>query len=121
MDPRHVVEKCTTEIIDHFHLPRKICFPFIKKVISWVYVAGWEEGVNKSGGVKSPVIQMDEYGNIIDTHKGIRVAAKKAKTSRTSISNVLRGKQHLAGGFTWKIVTDPDEIHKILHGWQDEL
>ncbi len=121
MDPCHVVETLSKEIIKHFRLPHKICFPFIKKMVTWAYVIGWEEGVNKSGGVKSPVIQMDEYGNVIDTHKGIRIAAKKTKTSRSSISQVIQGKLHSAGGFLWRKVNDPKEIHKIIEGWQDKL
>ena len=121
MDPRRVVEIITTEIIEHFRLPKKLCFPFIKKRISWVYVAGWEEGVDQSGGVKSPIIQMDQYGNMIAIHKGVRIAAKKTKTSRSSISKVIQGKLHSAGGFLWKKVNDPKEIHEILYGWQDEL
>ena len=121
MDPRRVVEIITTEIIEHFRLPKKLCFPFIKKRISWVYVAGWEEGVDQSGGVKSPIIQTDQYGNVIDIHKGVRIAAKKTKISRSSISKVIQGKLHSAGGFLWKKVNDPKEIHKILHGWQDEF
>jgi len=121
MDPQHVVEAITTEIIEYFRLPKTLCFAFIKKRISWVYVAGWEEGVNQSGGIKSPVVQMDEYGNVIEIHKGIRVAAKKTKISRSSISKVTQGKLHSAGGFLWRKVDDPKEIHKMLNGWQDEL
>ena len=120
MDPRHVVEKCTKEIIDHFHLPRKICFPFIKKVISWVYVAGWEEGKQQKGK-RQPVVQMDEYGNLIKIHKSARVAARCCDTHKANINKVIQGHQHMAGGFTWKRVNDPDEIHKIIEGWQDEL
>ncbi len=120
MDPCHVVEKVTTEIIEHFRLPHKICFPFIKKMLSWVYVAGWEEGVNQKGK-KIPVIQMDEYGNIIEIHKSLTIAARKTNTSKSNISRVLKGKQHSAGGFLWKPVNNPKEIHKILEGWQDTL
>jgi hypothetical protein len=120
MDPRRVVEKVTTEIIDHFRLPKKLCYPFIKKMVSCVYVAGWEAGVNQKG-LKNPVVQMDEYGNAIEIHKSLTIAARKVKISKSNISAVLKGKQHTAGGFLWKKVDDPVEIRKILEGWQDEL
>jgi len=120
MDPQHVVETVTTEIIEYFRLPKKLCFPFIKKRISWVYVIGWEEGVNQKG-VKHPVIQMDEYGNTIEIHKSLTIAARKVKISKSNICLVLKGKQHSAGGYLWREVNNPDEIHKILEGWQDEL
>ena len=120
MDPKHVVETITTTIIEHFRLPKKLCFPFIKKMLSWVYVIGWEAGVNQKG-LKNPVIQMDEYGNAIEIHKSLTLAARKLKISKSNISEVLKGKQHTAGGFRWQKVNDPKKIHKILHGWQDEL
>ncbi len=120
MDPYHVVETLSKEIIKHFRLPHKICFPFIKKMVTWAYVIGWEEGVNQKGK-KTPVIQMDEYGNIIETHKSLTIAARKTNTSKSNISRVLKGKQHSAGGFLWRKVNDPKKIRKILEGWQDKL
>jgi len=120
MDPKHVVETITTDIIKHFNLPEKLCFGFIKKRISWVYVIGWEEGVNQKG-LKNPVIQMDEYGNMIEIHKSLTMAARKLKISKSNISEVLSGKQHTAAGFRWRKVNDPKKIHKILEGWQDKL
>lgn len=120
MDPRHVVETLSKEIITHFRLPYKICFPFIKKMVTWVYVIGWEEGM-KQKGKREPVIQMDLYGNIIKIHKSLTVAARKSNIDKSSISKVLKGKQHSAGSFLWRKVNDPKEIHKIIEGWQEKL
>ena len=118
MDPHQVVEKVTTEIINYFRLPKKVCFPFIKKMLSWVYVAGWEEGI-KQKAVRNPVMQLDKWGNLIKIHKSSSSAARHAGTSKQSINKVLKGKNHSAGGFLWQKVNDPDKIHKILEGWQD--
>ena len=118
MDPHRVVEKVTTEIIDHFRLPKTVCFPFIKKMLSWVYVAGWEEGM-KQKGTRNPVMQTDEYGNIIKIHPSLSIAARRTHTTKSNISKVLNGKSHSAGGFLWRKVNDPKQIHKILEGWQD--
>ena len=118
MDPYRVVELVTTEIIEHFRLPKKLCFPFIKKMVSWVYVAGWEEG-RQQKGKRQPVLQMDEYGNVIKIHKSARAAARRCNIDKGAINKVIQGHQHTAAGFLWKWVNDPKEIHKIIEGWQD--
>ena len=118
MDPYRVVEQVTTEIIEHFRLPKRLCFPFIKKMVSWVYVAGWEEG-RLQHRHRKPVIQMDEYGNMIEIHPSLSVAARRTKTTKFQISKVLNGKTYSAGGFLWRKVNNPKQVHKILEGWQD--
>ena len=120
MDPRHVVETITTEIIEHFRLPKKLCFPFIKKMLSWVYVAGWEEG-RKQKGKRIPVIQMDEYGNVIEIHKSLSAAARKVNIDKSNISKALTNNHHSGGGFLWRELTGLKRIYKILEGWQDKL
>lgn len=120
MDALNVVEKLTKEIIKHFRLPYKICFPFIKKVLSWVYVAGWEEGMKQSQHRK-PVMQLDQFGNVIKIHNSIKSAASFIDTDRSNISKVVKGKQHLAGGYKWRMVSNPEEMKEILEGWQNEL
>jgi len=120
MDPKHVVETITTEIIEYFRLPKKLCFAFIKKRISWVYVIGWEEG-RQQGRQRHPVMQLDEFGNLIKIHKSLTVAARRTKVTKGNISKAMTDKHHSAGGFLWQKVNDPKKIHKILEGWQDEL
>ena len=120
MDPLHVVEKCTKEIIENFRLPERICFPFIKKVLSWVYVAGWEEGT-RSLSTRTPVIQLDKFGITIEIHRSLTDAARKTRISKSNISEVINSKQNSAGGYGWRRVSNPEEIDKILNGWQNEL
>lgn len=116
MDPLRIIEKLTLEIID-----QKTPDPdFIHQRLIWVFVAGWEEGIQHHSKRK-PVIQMDQYGNIIKIHRSIKDAKNAVGSHRSSIENVCRGKKNSCKGFHWRYVEDPKQIKKILEGWQKKL
>ena len=118
MDPLKVVEKATNEIIRNLRLPHTICFSYIKKIVSWVYVAGWEEGMQHN---RRPVIQMDEYGKVIKIHRSIKDASRAVETHRDSIKDVCKGRKHSCKGFHWRYIETPEQIKEILEGWQKKL
>jgi len=119
MDPLKVVEKATNEIIKHLNLTH-FAKPFIKKIVTWVYVAGWEEGLQHCAG-RRPVVQMDEYGNIIKVFRSIKDAGRAVGTDRTNIKNVCKGKKHSCKGFHWRYVEGIEQIKEIVEGWQKKL
>lgn len=120
MDPLKIVEKITNEIIQHFRLPHKLCFPFIKKAVTWAFVTGWEEGLQHNSK-RRPVIQINKYGNIIRTHRSIKDASRTVETHRSSIENVCRGKKHSCKGFHWRYIEGAEQINEIIEGWQKKL
>lgn len=59
--------------------------------------------VKKSTGFGGkPVLQLDDYGNIIKEYKSVNDAAKSINTHPSSISKVLHGQIQKAGGYKWK-------------------
>lgn len=120
MDPLKVSEKIANEIVKHFQLPHTVCFSFIKKMVSWAYVAGWEEGTQHTSK-RRPVVQMDQHGNVIKIYRSIKDASRTVGTHRSSIENVCKGKKNSCKGFHWRYVESPKQIKKIVEGWQKKL
>lgn len=119
MDPLKVIKKITNEIIQHLDLI-SFAFPFIKMMVTWAYIAGWEEG-RQNNCKRHPVVQMDQYGKIIETYRSIKDASRAVETHRSSIENVCRGKCHSCKGFHWKYIEDTEQIKEIVEGWQNKL
>lgn len=119
MNPLKIVEKITNEIIQHLSLTH-LAYPFIKNMIIWVYVAGWEKGISYKKG-NTPVIKMDKYGKILDTYESISDAAKKNQLHAQGINAVCKGRAHTHGRFCWKYIEDQKQIREITEGWQNKL
>lgn len=49
-----------------------------------------------------PVAQYDLSGNYITTYESVKKAEQITGVARCSISNVLCGRRHKAGGYVWK-------------------
>jgi hypothetical protein len=120
MNPSRLVQKLTDEIVNKFRLPKNICYAFIKKRITWAFVAGWELG-RKVGKRSKPVIQLDKYGKVVAIFAGLRNAARAVHGDKSHINKVIHGKKHSCKGYFWRVIDDPEEAEKILEKWQEEL
>ena len=105
MDKDKVCEKAAEDIINEFRLPRTVCHPFIKLMMTAVYVAGVEEGrvcFAKSGS--KSVIQLTLMDQPIKLWDSVSLAAKSLNISKAGISKAARGKElyYTAGGYKWK-------------------
>lgn len=116
MDPLKIIQKLTIEITDQ----KVFDAYFVRDRIVWAFVAGWEKGLYQHSG-RRPVIQMDQYGKVIKIHKSMKDAGKIDGFDQTGINAVCKGRRHSCGGFRWKYVDNPQQIKKILEGWQKEL
>lgn len=54
---------------------------------------------------KRCVIQLDKFGNELDSFKSIADASRQTGAPKEGISLVCRSKRHQAGGFIWKFKT----------------
>jgi hypothetical protein len=120
MNPSRLVQKLTDEIVNKFRLPKNICYAFIKKRITWAFVAGWELGKKRTGKRAKAVLQLDKYGKILGIYAGYREAAKTIDVHKSSIGDVVTGRRHSCKGYYWRAIDD-EEAEKILEKWQEEL
>ena len=47
------------------------------------------------------VLQLDDYGNVVETHVSIRRAARAIGGNASNIRHVIQGRQHQAYGYSW--------------------
>ena len=116
MDPLKTIRKLASEITD-----QKTLHPdFVYQRVLWTFVVGWEEGLQYCSR-RRPVMQLDKYGNIIEIHRSLKDAGAAIGVSGASIRNVCKGKKHSCKGFHWRYIESPEQIKKILEGWQSKL
>jgi len=116
MDPLKIIRKLALEIIDQ----KECCPDFVHQRILWAFVAGWEEGLQHCSGRK-PVIQLNQYGKIINIFRSMKDAGKIPGCNITGINAVCKGRRHSCGGSHWRYVEGGKQIKKIVEGWQNKL
>ena len=60
-----------------------------------------------------PVVQLDDYGNLIQQWESIATAWQTLGICRMSIPNCLSGKQKSAGGYKWMYLSDYEQLNEI--------
>ena len=81
--------------------------------LSCAYGAGYDYGRDEilyEHGKK--VFQLDDFGNVIQTHPSVAQAAKNMGGSASNIRSVIYGRQHSAYGYGWRYanLSDYEEI-----------
>ena len=75
--------------------------------IDCAYGAGFDHRANtilyKQG---KEVLQLNEYGHIIQIHPSINTAAKRMSGNASNIRAVIQGRQHTAYGYCWRFKND---------------
>jgi len=75
--------------------------------IDCAYGAGFDYRANtilyKQG---KAVLQLNEYGHIIQIHPSINTAAKRMNGNASNIRAVIQGRQHTAYGYCWRFKDD---------------
>ena len=60
-----------------------------------------------------PVVQLDDFGNLIKEWDSIATAYQTLEICRTSIPNCLNGKRKHAGGYKWMYLSDYNKLNDI--------
>ena len=108
MEMSKILDRLTCEIIDHFRMPKKICYNFIYKRLQWSYGVGYDLGLVSAKRGKRVAQLNTNTGEIINIYMSMSEAAKAIDGDETNISKVCRGKRPMAYGYSWRFVYPED-------------
>lgn len=80
--------------------------------LTWAFAVGFNEGVS-SRQPQSPVVQLNKFGEYINTHSSITQAGRSLRLFPQNIHRVITGKVHSTGGFQFMRESDYKKLKHI--------
>ena len=105
--PHRAARTITEDIIKHFLLPKKLCYPMLNTFVWMAIGVGYNIGRDTTKRSK-PVASVDENGKIIKVYISIAAAARDVGLKTyVPITNAIRREGKSAGRY-WKLQNPND-------------
>jgi len=111
--PQRAARKITEDIIKHFRLPKKLCYPMMSTFVWMAIGVGYNIGRDQTKRSK-PVVSLDDNGRIVNVYISLASAARDVGLKTYSpITNAI-ARNGKSAGYYWKLQNPNDHyVYKM--------